>query len=151
MNCDVMKKNIILTIIGSLKNIRYGFDSRCLRYMSEYSNCLMEGYGVLPSAPRQLRVSNVNEDFAIVHWTTPTTLNDTVTGYNIHYRPLATFENIYKHISNAHPPYILENLYANAEYEVCYIYVYKLWNKIPSQHHSLMKVNDTLLSELITF
>jgi len=86
--------------------------------MEEYSNCLMDGYGVLPSAPTQVRVSNVNEDFAFVHWSPPGTLTETVTGYRVHYRPLATFENLYKHVSNVHSPYILENLYANAEYEV---------------------------------
>jgi hypothetical protein len=78
----------------------------------------MDGYGVLPSAPTQVRVSNVNEDFAIVHWSPPSTLTETVTGYQVHYRPLSTFENLYKHVNNVHPPYILENLYANAEYEV---------------------------------
>lgn len=86
--------------------------------MGEYSNCLMEGYGVLPTAPRQLRVSNVDEDFAIIHWTAPSKLNDTITGYLVNYRPLSTYENQYKHMQAVHPPYILENLYSNAEYEV---------------------------------
>ena len=86
--------------------------------MEDYTNCLMEGYGVLPSAPLHLRVSNVNSDFAIVHWSAPKTLPETVTGYNVHYRPLSTYENEYKVVANIHPPYILENLYSNAEYEV---------------------------------
>jgi hypothetical protein len=78
----------------------------------------MEGYGVLPSAPLQLRVSNVNQDFAIIHWSPPAVLPLTVTGYNVHFRPLSTFEAEYHHAFSVHPPYILENLYANAEYEV---------------------------------
>lgn len=86
--------------------------------MSEYTNCLMEGYGVLPSAPRQVRVSNVNEDFAIIHWSPPSTLRSSVTGYNIHYRALGTYEPLYSRVNNVHPPYILERLYANSEYEV---------------------------------
>ena len=92
--------------------------------MEEYTNCLMDGYGVLPSSPRQLRVSNVNEDFAIIHWQNPSTLADTVTGYNIHYRPMSTYENEYKVTSNIHPPYILENLYSNAEYEVSFFFYF---------------------------
>ncbi|XP_021960351.1 Ig-like and fibronectin type-III domain-containing protein 1 [Folsomia candida] len=102
---------------GNVTKLDYHY-FKCLRYMSEYSNCLMDGYGVLPSAPRQVRVSNVNEDFVFIHWSPPAVLVETVTGYNIHYRPLGTFENLYTHIKNVHSPYILENLYANAEYEV---------------------------------
>ncbi|ODM96583.1 Ig-like and fibronectin type-III domain-containing protein C25G4.10 [Orchesella cincta] len=102
---------------GNITKLDYHY-FKCLRYMGEYGNCLMEGYGVLPTAPRQLRVSNVQEDFAIIHWSPPSTLNDTVTGYLVHYRPLSTFENEYHHVKAVHPPYILENLYSNAEYEV---------------------------------
>lgn len=102
---------------GNITRLDYHY-FKCLRYMDSYTNCLMDGYGVLPSAPRQLRVSNVNEDFAIIHWSAPTTLADTVTGYNVHYRPMSTYENEYKVAANIHPPYILENLYSNAEYEV---------------------------------
>jgi len=88
--------------------------------MPAYENCLMQGYGVLPSAPRKLRVSHVTSDFALIHWSEPTTLTATVTGYNVHYRPLSTYEKEYKLAENVHSPYILENLYGNAEYEVCY-------------------------------
>lgn len=86
--------------------------------MSDYKNCWMEGYGVLPSKPRQLRVSNINPDFAIIHWFPPDKLPESVTGYNVHYRPLSTYETEYHLVENVHYPYILENLYANAEYEV---------------------------------
>lgn len=86
--------------------------------MSAYSGCVMEGYGVIPSPPRRLRVSNVKEDFAMVHWSSPSFLASSVTGYNLHFRPIPTYEAEYKLISNVHPPYILEELYGNAEYEV---------------------------------
>jgi hypothetical protein len=110
---------IIVNLDALMISFSYLF-YRCLRYMSEYSNCLMDGYGVLPSSPTKVRVSNVNEDFAIVHWSPPSSLTHTVTGYNIHYRPLGTYENLYVHINNIHAPYILENLYANSEYEVSF-------------------------------
>jgi len=105
--------------------------------MPEYRGCVLEGYGVLPSPPRQVRVSNVQEDFAIVHWSSPAKLPATVTGYNVHYRPLSTYEAEYHVIPNVHPPYILEKLYANAEYEVQlrqkfffpFRFILNLWNR----------------------
>lgn len=48
----------------------------------------MQGYGVLPSAPSKLRVTNVDTDFAIVHWEKPKTLGDTVHSYTLYYRQL---------------------------------------------------------------
>lgn len=62
------------------------FDCRCLRYMSDYTNCLMRGYGVVPSAPTNVRVRNIDTTFAIVHWDAPKSLADSVTHYNVHYR-----------------------------------------------------------------
>lgn len=48
----------------------------------------MEGYGVLPGNPVGVRISNVDLDFAIVHWEPPKSLGDTVVNYNVYYRPL---------------------------------------------------------------
>lgn len=91
---------------------------RCLRYMSEYTNCLLQGYGVLPSAPTKLHITNIDIDYAIIHWSLPKTLSDTVKYYNLHYRMMTTYDNDYKTIQNVHPPYILENLQSNTDYEV---------------------------------
>lgn len=59
---------------------------RCVKYMNTYSSCLMQGYGVLPSPPTKLRVSNIETNFAILHWGKPKTLGDTVSHYTLHYR-----------------------------------------------------------------
>ncbi|XP_054267567.1 Ig-like and fibronectin type-III domain-containing protein 1 [Macrosteles quadrilineatus] len=89
---------------------------KCVKYMSTYSNCLMQGYGVLPSQPSSLRVSNVETNFAIVHWGKPKTLGDTVTHYNLHYRLLQ--EQEYKMTPKVFSPYVLENLTSDSLYEV---------------------------------
>ncbi len=65
--------------------------------MSDYTNCLMRGYGVVPSAPTNVRVLNIDINFAIVHWDPPKTLGDTVTHYNIHYRQT---DDLYRIIRN---------------------------------------------------
>lgn len=87
--------------------------------MGEYTNCLLQGYGVLPSTPTKLHVTNIETDFAIVHWSPPKTLGDTVLHYNIHYRVFSDYDNDdYKSISMVHTPYILENLESDTDYEV---------------------------------
>lgn len=91
---------------------------KCLKYMSDYTNCLLQGYGVLPSAPTKVRVSHINVEFTIIHWDTPNTLADTVQHYNIHYRKMATYDNEYHTIPKVHSPFILEHLSSNTDYEV---------------------------------
>ncbi|GFG31451.1 hypothetical protein Cfor_07805, partial [Coptotermes formosanus] len=91
---------------------------KCLKYMGDYTNCLLQGYGVLPSAPTKVRVSHIDVEFAIIHWDVPNTLADTVQHYNVHYRKMATYDNEYHTIPKVHPPFILEHLSSNSDYEV---------------------------------
>jgi hypothetical protein len=86
--------------------------------MSDYTNCLLQGYGVLPSAPTKVHVSHIDVEFAIIHWDIPYILGDTVLHYNVHYRKMATYDNEYHTISKVHSPFILENLSSNTDYEV---------------------------------
>jgi hypothetical protein len=86
--------------------------------MSDYTNCLLQGYGVLPSAPTKVRVSHIDVEFAIIHWDIPNTLADTVQHYNVHYRKMATYDNEYHTIPKVHSPFILEHLSSNTDYEV---------------------------------
>ncbi|KAI4456941.1 titin [Holotrichia oblita] len=90
---------------------------KCFRYMSEYKNCLFQGYGVLPSAPIQVHITNIDMEFAILHWSPPKTLGDTVLHYNVHYRMLTTYDNDYKSVAKARSPYILEGLQHDMDYE----------------------------------
>lgn len=77
------------------------FGFRCLRYMGDYTNCLMRGYGVVPSTPTNVRVINIDVNFALVHWDPPKNLKDTVTHYNVHYRQT---DDIYKEVNNVSVP-----------------------------------------------
>lgn len=83
--------------------------------MDDYTSCLLQGYGIVPSAPRRLRVSNVDVNFAIFHWESPKDLADTVTHYNVFYRLI---DDEYDSIVNVHSPFILEHLKPNTLYEV---------------------------------
>lgn len=89
---------------------------RCLRYMSSYTNCLLQGYGVLPGAPSRLHLTNIDTDYAVVHWSPPATLPDTVQHYILHYTALEPTE--YRAIEKVHSPFILEDLESNTDYEI---------------------------------
>ncbi|CAG2057021.1 unnamed protein product, partial [Timema podura] len=102
---------------GNITQIDFSY-FKCLKYMNDYTNCLLQGYGVLPSAPTQLHISNIDVNFVILHWEAPLTLGDTVKHYNLHYRQMGLEDMSYKSISMVHSPYILENLISDSMYEV---------------------------------
>ncbi|XP_030759730.1 Ig-like and fibronectin type-III domain-containing protein 1 isoform X2 [Sitophilus oryzae] len=106
---------------GSVSSIDFNH-FKCLRYMGEYNNCLLQGYGVLPSAPTQVHITNVASEYALLHWSSPKTLGDTVRSYNIHIRKVNTGdeeeESEYHVITKARSPYVLENLDSVTDYEV---------------------------------
>lgn len=89
-----------------------------MRYMSEYTNCLLQGYGVLPSAPVGVHLTNVETEFAIIHWDQPKTLGDTVTGYRVHLRKFDGDDDDYDTHTVSHGPFVLEGLESNSDYEV---------------------------------
>lgn len=102
---------------GNITQLDFSY-FKCLKYMSDYTNCLLQGYGVLPSAPTRVHVSHIDVEFAIISWDSPNTLADTVQYYNIRYRKMATYDNEYHIISKVHSPFIFEHLSSNTDYEV---------------------------------
>lgn len=90
---------------------------KCLRFMSSYTNCLLRGYGVLPGAPSRLYLTNIDTDYAVVHWSPPAALADTVQYYNLHYKTLQA-DDEYRVLERIRSPYILEDLEPNADYEI---------------------------------
>lgn len=69
----------------------YSFScDRCLQYMSDYSSCLLQGYGVLPSAPTKLKASLISSNYAILEWKQPKVLSDTVRTYHLNLRKLGS-------------------------------------------------------------
>lgn len=61
---------------------------RCLRFMSEYSSCLFQGYGVLADPPSKLRTVAKTDNFVILDWNKPKRLADTVSTYHVKLRRL---------------------------------------------------------------
>lgn len=103
---------------GNITRVDYN-QFRCIQYMSELSNCLLQGYGVLPGPPMGFRVTHINPTFAILRWEMPKVLGKTVVSYNIRYRPTSDGNGTpYKTINSKSVPYILQNLMASTEYEV---------------------------------
>lgn len=99
---------------GNISQIDFSY-FKCVKYMSSYSNCLLQGYGVVPSAPHKLSVSNIDTRYAILHWSPPRTLGDTVRYYNAYLRES---EDLYEKLVEVESPYILENLKPDTQYEV---------------------------------
>lgn len=92
---------------------------RCLRYMGEYTNCLLQGYGVLPSTPTKVHLTNIETEFAVLHWSVPNTLGDTVQYYNVHIQEASELTDLeFKLITKVHSPYVLEELKSETDYEV---------------------------------
>ena len=58
--------------------------------MSDYSSCLLQGYGVLPGPPMRLRTSLVSSQYAILEWKPPKVLADTVKTYHLNVRKLGS-------------------------------------------------------------
>ncbi|KAL3272723.1 hypothetical protein HHI36_014185 [Cryptolaemus montrouzieri] len=102
---------------GNVSSIDFSY-FKCLRYMSEYTNCLLQGYGVLPSAPTGVYITNIESEFAIFHWGQPKTLGDTVGGYRVHTRKYENEDSEYNTYMVNHSPYVLEGLESNTDYEV---------------------------------
>ncbi|XP_046969114.1 Ig-like and fibronectin type-III domain-containing protein 2 isoform X1 [Vanessa cardui] len=90
---------------------------KCLRFMNSYTNCLLQGYGVLPGPPSRLHLTNIDTDYAVVHWAPPAALADTVQYYNLQYKSLSSEED-YRILGKVQSPFILEDLESNADYEI---------------------------------
>lgn len=84
--------------------------------MSEYSSCLLQGYGVLAGAPSRVKAPLIASRFAIIEWNAPKILPETVTSYNVHVRKMDTDE-AFTVTEKDHPPIILEDLDSNTFYE----------------------------------
>lgn len=84
--------------------------------MSDYSSCLLQGYGVLPGQPSRVKAPLVSSHFAILEWNPPKILPDTVTSYHVSIRKLGSGDD-YEVIEKDHPPLIMEGLDSATYYE----------------------------------
>ncbi|BFF96530.1 Ig-like and fibronectin type-III domain-containing protein 2 [Drosophila madeirensis] len=89
---------------------------KCLRFMSEYSSCLFQGYGVLADSPSKLRTVAKTDNFVILDWNKPKRLADTVSTYHVKFRRLGVGDE-YLTVEKRQPPLILEGLESDIYYE----------------------------------
>ena len=90
----------------------------CLRHIPDMSACMLEGYGVLPSSPTNLRFSNGNPTFAIIHWDPPASNGDSVIDYEVVAQKINPSLGPVKRRPHVTSPFILEELEALSTYEV---------------------------------
>lgn len=103
--------------------------------MSEYSSCLLQGYGVLAGAPTRLKSPLIASHFAIIEWNAPKILPETVISYNVHLRKMNTNDETassFAVMEKDHPPIILEDLDSNTFYEAFVVAVNAHGNGPPS-------------------
>ena len=58
--------------------------------MSDYTSCLLQGYGVLPGPPQRLKAPMIAGHYAILEWQPPKVLADTVKSYHLNIRELGS-------------------------------------------------------------
>lgn len=100
---------------GTVKAINFN-QFKCLQYMSDYSSCLLQGYGVLSGPPSKLKAVLVDPHYVVLEWNPPKILPDTVVSYHLHYRRLGSGEE-YSVIEREQSPVIVEDLEAGQYYE----------------------------------
>lgn len=103
--------------------------------MSEYSSCLLQGYGVLSGAPSRVKAPLIASRFAIIEWNAPKILPETVISYNVHLRKMNTDDETassFTVVEKDHPPFILEDLDSNTFYEAFVVAVNVHGNGPPS-------------------
>ncbi|XP_023302537.2 Ig-like and fibronectin type-III domain-containing protein 1 [Lucilia cuprina] len=61
---------------------------KCLRFMSEFSSCLFQGYGVLADPPSKLHTVAKTDSFVILDWNKPKRLADTISTFHVKFRRL---------------------------------------------------------------
>ncbi|XP_067642607.1 Ig-like and fibronectin type-III domain-containing protein 1 isoform X2 [Eurosta solidaginis] len=104
---------------------------KCLRFMSEYSSCLFQGYGVLADPPSMIRTVAKADTFIIVDWDKPKRLADTVTTYHVKFRRLGEGDD-YLTVVKKNPPLILEGLEPEVYYEFYVVSVNQYGKSEPS-------------------
>ncbi|XP_059475873.1 Ig-like and fibronectin type-III domain-containing protein 1 isoform X2 [Neocloeon triangulifer] len=94
---------------------------RCIEYSDIYSSCLLQSYGILPSAPLDIQVTNINHDFAIIHWSDPEVLPETIHHFVLHYHKLdqTAVDDlfVFRTVLNVKSPYLLSRLKPDTRYE----------------------------------
>ncbi|XP_042905607.1 Ig-like and fibronectin type-III domain-containing protein 2 isoform X1 [Parasteatoda tepidariorum] len=91
----------------------------CLDHIDIYGNCLLEHYKVLPGSPEQFLVSMVHSRWAVLRWSPPSVLAESVLGYVLYWKEVAMDEIIeYNVVTDVKSPHLLDDLKPQTRYEV---------------------------------
>jgi len=87
-----------------------------------YSSCLLQSYGILPSAPLDLQVSNVNPDYVILHWSDPEVVPDSEHKFILHFHelvenPMMALDFPFKSVTDVRSPHVISKLKPDSRYE----------------------------------
>lgn len=114
---------------GNVTKIDYKY-FKCVDYFTDYRSCLMRGYDVLPGPPTAISVTNVKPTFALLHWRPSELHAASISAYHAFFRPIQAgrgcksdwfMDNIelaYRGVYTDSPPYVLEHLCPETQYEV---------------------------------
>ena len=91
----------------------------CLHYISGFSSCLLESKGLLPSEPRSVAIASKHQDWALLKWSAPNKLGETVIKYNIHLREMdPDIDEGYSVEPALRSPFLIDGLKPGLKYEV---------------------------------
>ncbi|RWS23337.1 Ig-like and fibronectin type-III domain-containing protein C25G4.10, partial [Leptotrombidium deliense] len=91
----------------------------CFHHFNQFMSCYLESYGVIPSEPQDVYVSNIHESWALLKWTPPSHLANGVTKYSIHFK-FADADDLEYTIKDyaTNSPFLIDNLKPGRRYEV---------------------------------
>ena len=72
----------------------------------------------MPSSPQHFRLSNINTNFAVLHWDRPEKLGNTTLDYMVKVQKLRSDTEPTKTYPHVYNPFILERVESVAMYEV---------------------------------
>lgn len=91
----------------------------CLHYIPIYSSCLLESKGLISSEPRNVVITSRHQDWALLKWSPPLKLSETVTKYNIHIREMdPEIDESYSIETAIRSPFLIDGLKPGTNYEV---------------------------------
>ncbi|RWS18051.1 Ig-like and fibronectin type-III domain-containing protein C25G4.10 [Dinothrombium tinctorium] len=91
----------------------------CFHHFPAFLNCYLENYGILASEPRDVVVTGIHHNWALIKWSAPDYLANTVTKYGIYLKNAADHDMEYtKKAFATSSPFLIDNLKPGTKYEV---------------------------------
>ena len=119
----------------------------CLHYIPAFSSCLLESKGLLSSEPRNLVIASKHQDWALIKWSPPNKLSETVDKYNVHIREMdPDIDEGYAIETALRSPYLIDGLKPGVKYEV-FLTAINRYGMSRSSSRIIFKTKDTESNE----